>query len=412
MKDEKRIHELLEHALSEQWEPTEKLNERILNQIKEGQNMQKKKGCRKRKIVPGLALAAVLILLMGVTCFAAVKLLSVRQVAENMEDPEIEKAFDSKDAIKIDQTVMKDGYEITLMGIARGEQIQNLNHENAEIQSKSTYAVVAIANENGIPMDKEGEDAFDDLFFISPLVKGLEPWKYNIGTMNGSYCEDIVDGVRYRIIRCDDIEIFADRGVYLCVLDEGFYNSDAYRYDEGSGEITVNEEYDGINLLFDLPLDAGKANPEEARKYLNELEDQWKSDTAKNRAENLGDAQMLDRDGTDDDIDSEEAVYTIVSWKEEIDSQIEQGTILDLLKEKKVFEESRQDATLENGFYTYQFQLAGGMGGTYQFAEKDFVNGISFTIQSEKDGEGEESVYLILVQKTQESAEGMVYQLQ
>ena len=40
------------------------------------------------------------------------------------------------------------------------------------------------------------------------------------------------------------------------------------------------------------------------------------------------------------------------------------------------------------------------------------LNGIAFTIQSEKDGEGEESVYLILVQKKQEGAEGMVYQLQ
>ncbi len=60
------------------------------------------------------------------------------------------------------------------------------------------------------------------MFFISPLVKGLEPWQYNIGTMNGSYCEDIVDGIRYRIIQCDDIEIFADRGVYLSVLGGDF----------------------------------------------------------------------------------------------------------------------------------------------------------------------------------------------
>ena len=74
-----------------------------------------------------------------------------------MEDPEIEKAFESKDAVKIDQTVIKNGYEITLMGIARGEQIQNFDRENPEIQSKSTYAVVAIAKEDGTPMDMEGE---------------------------------------------------------------------------------------------------------------------------------------------------------------------------------------------------------------------------------------------------------------
>ncbi|MEE0418515.1 MAG: hypothetical protein UDG86_00545 [Lachnospiraceae bacterium] len=412
MKDEKRIHELLKHALSEKWEPTEELNKRILKQIEEGQNMQKKNGCRKRKVVPGLALAAVLILLMGVTCFAAVKLLSLKQVVEKMENPEIEKAFESKDAVKIDQTVIKNGYEITLMGIARGEQIQNFDRENPEIQSKSTYAVVAIAKEDGTPMDMEGENAYDELFFISPLVKGLEPWQYNIGTMNGSYCEDIVDGIRYRIIQCDDIEIFADRGVYLSVLGGGFYNSDAYHFDEKSGEITANKEYNGINLLFDLPLDAGKANPEEATRYLNELEEQWKSDTERNRAENSEDAQTLDTDGIAADMSAEEAANTINGWKEEIDSQIEQDSISGFLKGKELLEESRQDVTVENGFYSYQFQLASGMGGTYQFAEKDFVNGIAFTIQSEKDGEGEESVYLILVQKKQEGAEGMVYQLQ
>ncbi len=49
MKDEKRIHELLKHALSEKWEPTEELNKRILKQIEEGQNMQKKNGCRKER---------------------------------------------------------------------------------------------------------------------------------------------------------------------------------------------------------------------------------------------------------------------------------------------------------------------------------------------------------------------------
>ncbi len=82
-------------------------------------------------------MAAVLILLMGVTCFAAVKLLSLKQVVEKMENPEIEKAFESKDAVKIDQTVIKNGYEITLMGIAKESRFRILTVKTQKYRAKA-----------------------------------------------------------------------------------------------------------------------------------------------------------------------------------------------------------------------------------------------------------------------------------
>jgi hypothetical protein len=73
------------------------------------------------------------------------------------------------------------------------------------------------------------------------------------------------------MIECDNIELFADRSIYLCVMDTPFYNVEAYNYDEKTGEITVNENYTGMNLLFNLPLDKAKADPEAASKYLEQF---------------------------------------------------------------------------------------------------------------------------------------------
>lgn len=50
-----------------------------------------------------------------------------------------------------------------------------------------------------------------------------------------------------------------------------FYNTEAFQYDEATGEVKVQDNYPGAALLFDLPLDPAKANPEEAEAYLNAL---------------------------------------------------------------------------------------------------------------------------------------------
>jgi len=40
--------------------------------------------------------------------------------------------------------------------------------------------------------------------------------------MNGGYAQTVVDGVCYRIAECDNVECFADRKLYLCVMDDAF----------------------------------------------------------------------------------------------------------------------------------------------------------------------------------------------
>jgi hypothetical protein len=94
----------------------------------------------------------------------------------------------------------------------------------------------------------------------------------NIASMDGGYSDNVADGILYRIIECDNVEIFADRGLYLAVCTGGpFYNGDAFIQNERTGEITANPNFDGASAVFDLPLDTKLADPAEAERYLKDL---------------------------------------------------------------------------------------------------------------------------------------------
>ena len=114
-------------------------------------------------------------------------------------------------------------------------------------------------------MPDTSSDAYgEEQFFVSPYVRGLDPVRYNAVTMGGGYSEFVQDGVMYRLVQTDNVEMFADRGIYIGVSSGTFYDVNAYRYDEDSGEMTRNDGYGGANALFVLPVDASKADPEAA----------------------------------------------------------------------------------------------------------------------------------------------------
>ncbi|BCJ92543.1 hypothetical protein acsn021_01120 [Anaerocolumna cellulosilytica] len=270
MKNSEHMDQLLKQALSPAVEPSDFLNNSILNKMKEKESM-KKSGSKKVLV---FLTAAALTLMMTATAFAAWKFLSPKEVALNLGDQTLAEAFDSEDAINLNETVVSGGYEITLLGIVLGKGLSDFQSESNNILPERTYAVVSIAREDGTPIpdsyDAESIKTRTD-FFISPLIKGQEPWLYNIITMNGGYNEFVIEGRLYRLIECDTVELFADRGLYLCVSTGSFYDSEAFNYDEQTGEITLNTSYSGANALFSLPLDVTKANYEEGQKYLDSL---------------------------------------------------------------------------------------------------------------------------------------------
>jgi hypothetical protein len=256
---------LLRHSLASTDEPEDKLNQSLIHQLNE--RVQKKHKYKKR--TAGL-LAAVLLLALSLSAYAATQLFSAKQVTEHLGDPMLAAAFETKDAIVINQTMASGDYNFMLHGIVSGAHLSEFPHSSEDINPDRTYAVVSISRQDGKPMPNTADPEYGkNSFFISPLINGLKPWQYNISSMNGAYSETVIDGVMYRLIECDQLEMFADRGVYLAMSSgTTFYSNEAFRYDEVTGEIQAREDYAGAALLFDLPLDVAKANPAKVEAYL------------------------------------------------------------------------------------------------------------------------------------------------
>lgn len=219
------------------------------------------------------AAAFISVAAVSVTGAAASKYLSREDVIEQMGKEDARQGFESGSVLEVYQTKEAGDYLFTLYEIAVGGTLEEWGlggaMQNGDVREGGTYAVMAIARKDGSPMPAIASDEYRELeFFVSPLIQGLEPWEYNLASMGGNYGEMERDGVLYRVIECDDISVFADRKLYLCVNESLFYNKEAFVYHETDGTITRNEAYEGINLLFELPIDAACANAEKAAEYL------------------------------------------------------------------------------------------------------------------------------------------------
>lgn len=272
------MDKLLRNALSSQEEPEDWLNQRIIKKVqeKESENMSKK---NRRIGIPAAAMLAAAILVAGsASVYAAWRYLSPQQVAQTNEDKKLAAAFDSEDAVMLGEVQEYGNYRITLLGIVSGKNLSEYiaEDEKENVLDDRTYVVTAIENKDGTPRPDTSADNYgEDPFFVSPLIQGLNPAIFNSVTMSGGYFETVENGVQYRVAECDNVEKFADRQVYLCVSDGNFYNNNAYTYDEQTGSISRNEQYQGVNALFTLPLDASKADKAAAEAYVKELEDEW-----------------------------------------------------------------------------------------------------------------------------------------
>ncbi|WP_152967801.1 DUF4179 domain-containing protein [Oxobacter pfennigii] len=240
---------------------------------------------RKSAIRPSFSAAAAVVMALvfvTTTAFAAWYFLSPSDVADRLESPVLAEAFRSDDALLVNETKFKGGYDVTFLGIVSGKGLTELD---GTVDTAKSYAVVAIAKQEGSMPDTSGEDFGNVPFFVSPLIKGQKPWLYNIASMNGGYSACVVDGVMYRLIDCDSLEMFADRGLELIVSSTNFYSTKAYNYDEATGLVTPNPDFDGVNLVFDLPLDPAKGDFEKARQYLDTLWDDKETDGRKDALE-------------------------------------------------------------------------------------------------------------------------------
>lgn len=266
-----QLDELLRHALTPEDEPDFWLNQKIINQVKEHREMTG----RKKRRFPAAAVVAVMVMcLSSVTVYAALKYLNPTEVTEEIQDAKLAEVFLSEQATIINETQSYGDYSVTLLSLVSGEMLSEYPYykEKESIAAERTYAVIAIENANGISMPDTSEDGYGELeFFASPLIGDYNPVVYNIASMFGNYTDMTKDGILYRLLECDNVEIFADHNLYLCVSEGMFYNSEAYYHDELTGQICRNETYEGLNALFDLPVDISKADPEKATAYIASL---------------------------------------------------------------------------------------------------------------------------------------------
>jgi len=269
MKDSDQWDRMLSQALASEEGPDERLNQNLIRRIEERKTM---KPTYKKRFSVGL-IVAICTLVLSVSAYAATQLFSSKEVAEHLGEGTLAKAFASSDAIEINQTEVSGDYKITLHGIVSGSGLRELENPSSEISPEKTYAVVSIANADGTPMPKTSDPEYGEVpFVVSPLIKGQLPWQVNIATMSGGYSETVLDGVMYRMIECDGVEMFADRGVYLAVIGgAGFISSEVIAYDDKTGEVSAKADYPGAAIVFDLPLNRSKADPAKAEAYLQEL---------------------------------------------------------------------------------------------------------------------------------------------
>ncbi len=217
-------------------------------------NMRKSK-----KIITSFLLSAALICALAATVFAAYNYLTAKQTAEELDYHILAENFNNDAPSEI----ITDGkYKAALLGITFGKNIS----EFEDVIPDRTYAAIAIEKTDRSDM------TYDDEILVTPLIEGLKPWQYNIYTMDGGRQSKIIDGVLYTIVEFDSVEYFADRHIYLAVLDQTFYTTEAYNYDEKTGVISVNEGYNGTNILFELEVDKSKANPAKAAEYLDKID--------------------------------------------------------------------------------------------------------------------------------------------
>lgn len=279
MNNDRKLDDLLRQSLQAETVgpvPSAQIQKETIEKMKERYTMFSGKT---RKSLCSAILAAALVVAVPVGAFAAWQLLSPAQIAHELQDSALEKAFAGEEAVVINQSVQSGGYRITLLGLVSGAACSDYLPADVEVNQERLYAAVAIENADGSPMPDIGSAEYgENSFLVTPLIQGQLPWQVNIFTMGGGYGEFVQDGIQYRLVECEDMTAFADRNVWLAVTDEFSISNGTFLYDEATGNVAENPDAAGVNVLFKLPLDAADADKTKAEQLLQ----QWKADSSYN----------------------------------------------------------------------------------------------------------------------------------
>lgn len=262
MKDKKIIESYEKIKLNDKTK--ERMLTGILNDVKTEKNSNSmhsigKEFFMKKTVIAAVMLVCILAVSGGV--YAGYKWLNAKQTVSEMGYEKLSKYFDiNKDDLQVEEN---NKYRVVFLGMISGG---NINDQilDEDIDKKRTYIVTAVECKDGTDM------TYDNDIVVSPFISGVRPMDFSIYSIHGGAKKMLKNGTLYTLTECDDLEIFADRNVYLAVMD-GVNIGEGYNYDEKSGAITRNKKAEKLNLLFQVYFDKSKANPKEAQKYLDKI---------------------------------------------------------------------------------------------------------------------------------------------
>lgn len=368
-----KVDNLLKDALAPSEKPSAWLNQSILRKAK-GDSMMKK---------PFFNTARVAALAMGVlvtggslTTYATWKYLSAEQVADKLGDDKLADSLKRDGLTEINESQTYGNFKATLLGIFSGDNVSNyVMTSDGEVKSDRSYAIVAIEKKDGSAMPDTSDPEYSEMEFLaSPFIKGQDPAYMNLYVMNGGCSTVTQDGILYKIINCDNLEAFAKRGVYLGVLNQTFYDNNAYHFDKKSGEITRNEDYDGMNLLFNLPLDESKGSEEAAEAQLEKWQKEAENSDSSVEVD-LGDA----KDGTSYEIGRQ----NIGKPDENVSDKDDEGSFESLMNEDWTVKRVKKECVLikesvkhltpdKDNYITYQWEYNGSTSKDLLFVDDLF----------------------------------------
>lgn len=231
--------------------------DRTMARLEELAREKEKNSMKKWNLRTGLVAAAVAAAL-TITAGAAVMMLRPQDVAQRAGNEALAAAFESGEAVTVNDTKTVGDYSVTLMGLVSGEGLSRVENLPNGVARDKTYAVLAYARTDGTAIEEDVPD-----LTVSPLVEGHAPWQLNAWTLDGGTCTFAQDGTLYYLFECDNVEIFADHTVYLAVYPGTHTppSAELFGFDEKTGAITPK----GDTALFSLPLDPAKADPQKAQ---------------------------------------------------------------------------------------------------------------------------------------------------
>lgn len=225
---------------------------------------------KKKGFIKAVSIAAAVALL-TVSAYAASRWLSPAQVADMNGNAALAQAFESEDAIKLNQSVQTENFCVTLAGLVSGENLSELTDQADQAR---TYAVMILESLDGTPLNADDFPIVE--YTLTPLVAGFTPWSVNNWTLNAGVSLLEQDGVLYYLLDTQNIEMFADHTVYMAFYQGTLPDRDTFTMAE-DGTIAFAEGVEGPHALFTLPLDEGKADPAAVEQFMDDsgFDQEW-----------------------------------------------------------------------------------------------------------------------------------------